>query len=257
MNKNISILGCGWLGKPLAVDLIKEGYKIKGTTTRETKIDELHSLGIKPYIFLIGSENLLLEEILQSDILIITIASKSIAGFKDLVKQIEKSNVKKIIFVSSTSVYEKSNNILTELSPVKSSPLTEIEELFIQNSNFSTTIVRFAGLFGYSRKPGNFHPKGSIIQNPEGFVNMIHQDDCIGIIQSIIKQEVWGEIFNACADTHPTRREFYTKSALLIGNDVPLFEETNEIDYKIISNKKLKEALNYKFKYPNILEIKE
>ncbi len=33
-----SILGCGWLGKPLAVSLLDEGFNVKGSTTSEEKL---------------------------------------------------------------------------------------------------------------------------------------------------------------------------------------------------------------------------
>ena len=86
---------------------------------------------------------------------------------------------------------------------------------------------------------------------------MIHRDDCIGIIEQIIKKSIWNETFNACADTHPTRREFYSKAALAIGEDVPDFIETNSKNKKIISSHKLKMMLNFKFKYHNLLDINE
>jgi nucleoside-diphosphate-sugar epimerase len=110
---------------------------------------------------------------------------------------------------------------------------------------------------GYDRKPGNFFPVGKKIPNPDGYVNMIHRDDCIGIITKIIKKEIWDETFNACADTHPTRREFYTSAAIELGKDTPKFEESNLSEYKIVSNQKLKTILDYQFKYPNILNIIE
>ena len=48
--KNVSLLGCGWLGKPLAVSLINDGFLVKGSTTSEMKIQELETLGIEPYL---------------------------------------------------------------------------------------------------------------------------------------------------------------------------------------------------------------
>ena len=36
--KQISILGCGWLGLPLAQQLVHEGYQIHGATTSEKKL---------------------------------------------------------------------------------------------------------------------------------------------------------------------------------------------------------------------------
>ena len=35
--KNVSVLGCGWLGMPLAISLLDEGYSVKGSTTTEKK----------------------------------------------------------------------------------------------------------------------------------------------------------------------------------------------------------------------------
>ena len=39
--KRVSVLGCGWLGKPLAISLLDEGYSVKGSTTSEDKLELL------------------------------------------------------------------------------------------------------------------------------------------------------------------------------------------------------------------------
>ena len=54
--KNVSILGCGWLGKALAIDLLEKDYSVKGSTTTPTKLDALCESGISS--FLIHIENL-------------------------------------------------------------------------------------------------------------------------------------------------------------------------------------------------------
>ena len=51
MNKNISIIGCGWLGFPLAKHLIRLGYHIKGSTTSKDKLTKLESEGIEAFHF--------------------------------------------------------------------------------------------------------------------------------------------------------------------------------------------------------------
>jgi nucleoside-diphosphate-sugar epimerase len=255
LKEKISIFGCGWLGKPLASSLIKQGYNIKGSTTSESKLSEFQEIGINPYLISIDE---LLENIspfLDSDILIVALPSKNIEGFRNLISYIEKSSVKKVIFISSTSVYGNSNEIVTEESETQSSPLATIEMLFKNSTHFETTIIRFAGLFGYNRKPGNFFKDGRKIPNPDGFVNMIHQDDCIQLIEKVIKKNAWSQIFNGCADTHPTRRDFYTKCSLDIGFKKPDFEEVAEIQQKIISNKKSKEILELNYQYGNLLKL--
>ncbi len=255
MKRKISILGCGWLGKPLALSLIEQGYQIKGSTTSVAKLDEFQEMGISPFLINLDSLTHNILAFLDSEILIVALPSKDLEGFRNLISHIENSSLKKIIFISSTSVYGNSDEMITEETETLPSALTAIEMLFKNSSYFETTIIRFAGLFGYNRKPGNFFKNGRKIPNPDGFVNMIHQDDCIQLIEKVIKKNAWNQIFNGCADTHPTRREFYTKSTLDIELELPDFEENTEIQQKIISNKKSKELLGFEYKYGDLLRL--
>lgn len=43
---SVSVLGCGWLGLPLAKALCVEGYRVKGSTTDLQKIPVLQKAGI-------------------------------------------------------------------------------------------------------------------------------------------------------------------------------------------------------------------
>ena len=45
--KSVSILGCGWLGKPMAVSLLREGFTVKAYTTSEIKSQQLEALEIE------------------------------------------------------------------------------------------------------------------------------------------------------------------------------------------------------------------
>ena len=104
-----------------------------------------------------------------------------------------------MLFVSSTSVYASGNQTATEADGALSgaSPLLAIENLFAENAGFSTTIVRFAGLIGYSRHPGRFFRSGKPVQNPNAPVNLIHRDDCIGMnYADFMEPENVDEIFS-------------------------------------------------------------
>jgi len=48
--KTISLLGCGNLGFPLALKLIKKGYCIKGSTKTPSKIKRFQNAGIIAYL---------------------------------------------------------------------------------------------------------------------------------------------------------------------------------------------------------------
>ncbi|MGB0887906.1 MAG: NAD(P)H-binding protein [Vicingaceae bacterium] len=242
--KNISILGCGWLGFSLATNLLKNNILVKGSTTNLKKLKLLKENSIDPYQIDIADDSIDLSSFLKTEILIISITSKNIKNYKHLIQKIEAANIKKVIFISSTSVYISENKTVTEKSPTNNLPLKQLENLFIANTNFKTTIIRFAGLYGYDRQPCFFHKSGAIIKNPEGFVNLIHRDDCIKIILAIIQKNIFGNVFNACSDFHPKRRDFYMQEKIKNGLPKPIFDEQSSLSYKIINSDKLKKQIN-------------
>tara|TARA_B100000767_G_scaffold41022_1_gene34755 strand:+ start:2508 stop:3275 length:768 start_codon:yes stop_codon:yes gene_type:complete len=254
VKNNISILGCGWLGLSLALKLRSKGYSIKGSTTSKIKIAKLESNGLQPFIIDLSNRESEFKNFLNSEVLIIAIPSKNIAGFKNLIFHIENSKIKNILFISSTSVYPNSNSIITEENLIHKTPLYEIEMLFKTNTNFKSTILRFGGLIGYDRKPGNFFKNGKIINHPDAFVNLIHRDDCIQIIKEIIAKNIWSKTLNACTDTHPKKRDFYTKEFRKEGRNNPIFNELASNEYKIINSDQLKKILNYNFIYSDLMK---
>jgi nucleoside-diphosphate-sugar epimerase len=165
--------------------------------------------------------------------------------------------VEKIIFISSTSVYKNTNNKVNEDHGAESeeSVLFQIENLFRKNTHFKTTIIRFSGLVGPKRHPGKFFRNGKQVQQANAPVNLIHLDDCIAIINEVIKQNSWGETFNACADTHPTKRDFYSHARKLLDLAPPEFITADKEEYKIINNMKLKQVLNYSYTHPDVMKM--
>jgi nucleoside-diphosphate-sugar epimerase len=180
--------------------------------------------------------------------------------YEALIKQIEHSNVKNVLMVSSTSVYPSSNKVVVETdakNPEKGSgeALLIVEDLLQNIKNRKTTIVRFGGLIGYDRNPARFLASKTDLKDGNSPVNLIHRDDCIAIISEIIKQEKWGEIYNACCDEHPTRKEFYTLAAQKSGFAIPEFvDDESSKQFKIIDSSKLKAELAYTFKYKSPLD---
>lgn len=270
--KTISILGCGWLGLPLGVHLHKKGYKVKGSTTEPDKLNIIGENGIEPYLIILDPEirGVNYDEFLKCDVLIIDfpperrddIIDYHQEQIKSLISATRSETVKHVIFTSSTSVYPDVNGeVLEEVEPkptkTSGKALLRVENLLRESNKFDTTIIRFGGLIGYDRMPGRFLAGRKGLANGDSPVNLIHRDDCIEIIFKIIKNNVWGETFNACADLHPTRRQYYTEQARRMGLNPPTFNARGKSSYKIVSNKKLKRALNYKFKYPDPSKILE
>ncbi|MCG9791816.1 Rossmann-fold NAD(P)-binding domain-containing protein [Flavobacterium algicola] len=266
----ISILGCGWLGLPLGENLMQSGFIVKGSTTTSDKKEILETSGIPHYSIALDPEIIPdeLPKFLEgSSILIIAIPPKlrgknkdySDANKNSFVKKIasilptvEKSTVDKIIFISSTAVYGEANTTVTEASkpiPVTESgkQLLEIEELLLNNKDLKTTIIRFGGLIGPDRNPARFLAGKENVSNPDGPVNLIHLEDCIGVIKMIINDNIWNERLNAVAPNHPTRKTYYTEKALEQNLIPPTFDETTESVGKTIASDKLIQQYNYTF----------
>lgn len=263
-------MGCGWLGLPLAKQLIDQGFSVKGSVTNPLKFELLRQSGVLPYQIMLSDSILEYDDagFFDCDILIISIppgrSSGNAANFpvriKNIVPFILKSTIRKVIFISSTSVYPDNGQVAREedlpLSDKESGKaLLETEHLLQSVSDFKTTILRFGGLIGADRNPARFLQKTTAAV-PDAPVNLIHQDDCVGIISAIISQEVWGEIFNACSPEHPKKSEFYRKAAKVSGLPEPLISgETGA--YKIIDSSKLIGRLNYRFIFPNPMDYLE
>ncbi|NTV03154.1 MAG: SDR family oxidoreductase [Chlorobiaceae bacterium] len=270
--ERISILGCGWFGLPLAQKLIGEGYRVKGSTTREEKLGDLKAAGIEPYRIVVGETvEGDLKGLLDTDILIVDIPPgrrEDIEEFhvmqlSQLIDALLDSPVKHVLFISSTSVYPDLGKEVVEtddLDPdIAGKPagraLLFAEEMLRSERAFGTTVVRFGGLIGPGRNPSDFLQRMKVVADPDQPVNLIHLDDCIGVVSEIIRQGAWGEVFNACCPEHPTRRSFYQAATERLGVVAPIPEDSGAASrpFKIVSSRKLIESLGYRFQHPDPL----
>lgn len=264
-NEQISILGCGWLGFPLAKSLLAKGYSVKGSSTTKSKESLFKRNGITPYTLTVGNDSkddslaLFLE---GSEVVIISFPPKRTENVVSLYqRQIQSiissiNSTQKIIFISSTSVYPNTNSWVNEkmiCTPEKKSGKAILAVENILNKNFAQrlTIIRFAGLIGYDRQPGRFLANKEKLINGMAPINLIHRDDCIGLIQTVLQKKSWGEIINGCADEHPFREHFYRLASQNLGLTPPEFKKETVTNYKKICNKKSKQLLQYTYKFPD------
>ncbi len=268
--RTVSILGCGWLGEPLATSLKEAGFSVRGSARDPEKLPALSEKGIEPYLIDIAPEvsGEGTEEFFSSDILFINfpperrddIETYHEKQIRNLIGAIPNPEGKMVIFASSTSVYPNTNGVVREedsLCPDKPSgkALLRVERLLIEHPGIDTTVIRFSGLIGYDRAPIKSIRRKKLVLNPDCPLNLIHRDDCIGIVRSVIDLDVRNIILNATCDEHPTRREYYSREALKYGIEPPLFETEKPPQYKIVSNERLKKTLGYRLIYPDPLGI--
>ena len=257
MSKSISVLGCGWLGYPLISRLMAIPHsKIKAATRSQQKWQQITALDIDAYQLDIADLQQSDDPFFTSDILIVNIPSSDIAGYQSLVEKIKHSTIQQVILISSTSVYTNSNSTVSESSHIDTNSVRyQIEQLFEQQTSFTTLTLRFAGLIGPDRHPARFFKAGSVVSHSQAPVNMLHLDDCIEIIVAALDKPLWQGTLNCCADSHPTKQQFYTYACAQLGVTPPEFTQHDEVSFKVISNESLKQRLDYHFIHPNLMKI--
>lgn len=271
----ISIIGCGWLGLPLGEFLVQKGYVVKGSTRTESKLETIRNKGIEPFLIdlnvVIHHKKMVenISDFFETDILYINIPpTRSNPNIENdypkwlhfLIEKCEAFGIKKVIFVSSTGVYPNTETVVNEATPLESTTasqqvLIHAEQLLINHTNFETTILRPAGLVGGNRIAGRWFAGKQNVSGGNIPVNLVHLEDCIGVSYAVIKQDIFGEIINLCADEHPLKAKFYIAQAEKYGFEKPTFQMEIPKDFKIIDNEKSKRLLNYDYKKPNPMDF--
>ena len=272
MSTQISILGLGWLGLPLSQLLINKDYKIKGSTTSTDKLENLINEGYNVYKVLLKEDSVIgdIESCLEgSDILILNTppglrkdpSSDYVVKIKKLIPFIEASSVSKVLFIGSTAVFKEgkdfpvvTNNTKPNSTSNSGLQLQEVESLLTNNSNFETTILRFAGLVNDQRHPARMMSKRVAIPNPKAPINLIHREDCVGIIDAILEQKKWGQIINAAYPLHVAKDDYYTKVCKQKGYSNPDFSYENDSSGKIIDGNEVCNMLNYVYEHSVLKE---
>lgn len=183
-----------------------------------------------------------------------------------MVREVAKSfGVPRLIFASSCSVYGVSDvpvNETSELSPVSLYARTKIDSenelLLAQTDDFVVTILRFATVFGFSRRPrfdlvvnlftAQAWVDGVItLAGPSQWRPFVHVRDLARAVVATLKADqskVQGQIFNVGDD-----RLNMTIGALaeLVKNKV-----SQSRDVKIVENKDFKDFRNYAVSFKKI-----
>jgi len=258
-NPKIAIVGCGWMGLPLAISFLNDSYSVTGTSTTVEKANRLNQLGIEGFCwkFSDGYSKSQLSFLNEVDLLILNIPpSKAGSELTYSKALLELSTFLpdrcKVIFISSTGVYPDSIADASEGYQWTDSDLlketVQAEILLTEFLNERLTVLRLAGLIGPNRHPINSLASKTNIPNGNSPVNLIHLDDVIGLIKQIISFQFWGEVVNGCYPIEVTRQEYYQKSAAHFNLQQPEFLSSSQ-QTKRVSSKKSIDLLNYTYKH--------
>jgi nucleoside-diphosphate-sugar epimerase len=272
----VLIIGCGYVGLPLGIELVRLGHEVFGLRRNTAAENELKSAGLKPIFADITQLDELKKLPCDFDWVVNCVAANGadyyevyLRGTKNIVAWLENSPPKKFVYTSSTSVYAQNDgSLVNENSPAE--PLAETSKILVATEKvllaafaekkFPAVILRVAGIYGPQR--GHLFQqflKNEALLDGDGarFLNMIHRDDVMGCIISALKNGRAGEIYNAADDAPVSQLNLYKWLAERLEKKLPASETENlparkrGVTNKRVSNEKLKSELKYEFQFPD------
>lgn len=284
-NYSVGIVGCGWLGKALAQQLLAKNISVLATSSQLENVDKLNQQGIKALQLVLPTKEIDLaqHDVFKQSNLVIAITPQFKQGRTDyadkvisLIHAAQQGLVERIILLSSTAIYDGLTGLVDENSKLD----LETEKVKILNAaeqavlNFSKQeaeqktqqgiVLRLAGLVGPERHPGKFILANKTLNNSTAPVNLIHQQDTVGLIELLLKAPFSQDklcsdnntqvIYNGVSDTHVSKQQYYQAAAKALGLNPPRFsKESVKKTTRIVCGKKAKQVLGYNFIYPNLL----
>jgi nucleoside-diphosphate-sugar epimerase len=267
MPNSVGIIGCGWLGQALAKKLLIEKYRVTVTTQSEEKKQKLLNDNIDTELLSlpVNDPKSVVMSVFNHQTLIISITPQIRQGRNDypekvsqIIKMAESGKVEKVILLSSTAVYNGLSGLVDEQSILDMNAhkvaVIAAAEKAARDFSGTTVVLRLAGLVGPERHPGRFLQGKNILAEPQAYINLIHQDDAVGVLMEIIKEDKINGTFNAVSATETSKQHFYHAAAGALNLPLPEFSfETSMRFGKRINDAKLRDSFNYPFTHDDLI----
>ncbi|KMK51511.1 hypothetical protein RO21_05770 [[Actinobacillus] muris] len=258
--QSVTIIGLGWLGLPLAEFLAGRGWQVSGSKRTADQQNALAKRGITLYPFELGSRSIP-NGLCNSQAMVIAVPPNRAdligyqQGIKRLVKQAILQKVRQIIFISSTSILPQragrfDENSKPEADNATSNILIELEH-WLGGLAIETDILRLAGLVGKQRHPAYALAGKSQLANANQPVNLVHLQDCIQAIYTLLCHPNGQRLYHLCAPLHPTRSDYYRRIARRLGlADLHFLADNAPLDRVILATK-IERELGFRYQFPD------
>ena len=271
-NPKTLIIGCGYIGLPLALRLKEAGHEISAWVHSEASAESLVAHHFHRIIAGSVADRAVWTGVSEDYDLVIHGASSGRGGeaaYEEVFLQGarmmgERQPRARKIFVSSTSVYGQTlGEVVTEESPAEPETATGrilrgAEKAALDSG---ATVVRSSGIYGPNR--GVLFEKfrrGEAVIEGDGsrWINQIHQRDLVAALAHLIEGGAPGEIYNATDDTPVITRDYYAWCAKFLSQPMPPHgrvsrERKRGLTNKRVSNAKLR-ATGWRPMYPSFRE---
>jgi nucleoside-diphosphate-sugar epimerase len=279
----VLIVGCGYVGLPLAAELARQGHAVVGLRRSAATDAALRAAGVTPLQADLTHPETLTRLSGDFDWVVNCVASGGgsaaeyralyLEGMKNLVAWLTSraKAAPRLVYTSSTGVYgQNDGSTVDETSPT--APASETARILVETEQvllaaqraqgFPAMILRAAGIYGPER--GYLLKQflaGEVRIEGEGgrVLNMIHRDDLIRAIIAALEHGGAGAIYNAADDEPVTQREFFQWLAAELHRPLPppaaaAAPEPSRrrgLTNKRVANRKLRQELGVRLAYPN------
>ena len=238
---SVVILGCGWLGTQLGLQLSTQGHHVWGSRRSSERLATLPA-AILPLVW-DGSSPLSPEicQLLPDSWLILAMPPSAaqdggaayLRSLQIVLAQAEA--VQALVLCSSSGVYAGLSGEVSEADAPGPEPraqlLWQAEQLILQAAHSvpQRYVLRLAGLIGPGRHPANFTRRG-VMAGPEQPVNLVHSADiCRWLSLLLLNTDAFpGAVVNLCAPIMRSKADFYTAACQQQGLTVPQFIAATE-----------------------------
>jgi nucleoside-diphosphate-sugar epimerase len=233
-----TVVGCGWLGLPLAGALVDAGLDVRGTTTRRARFGAIAAVGAQPALLTLGprpeGETGVLD---RADRIFVCVPPSGPEGghagaVAALAREAASRGAAHLLLCSSTGVHEGSDDHPTvreadvpalDSAGPRARRLLEAEAA-VRHGALPATVARLAGLWGYGRHPAR-SLAGRELDGPDVPVNLVHRDDVIRALLRLSLPEPTLGTYAVVAGEHPPRGAFYRAEARRLGLPAPRFHD--------------------------------
>ncbi|MFM7759169.1 MAG: NAD(P)-binding domain-containing protein [Crocinitomicaceae bacterium] len=208
----ILVIGVGWLGKQIVELLLKKGYTVAISSRSKEKLNGYCESCIKISVSFDHGKCIFSEDISQYEQVIICLPP--VPAYADSIQSIagKLSPDTKIIFTSSTGIYEESTEIIDENSKIKHDHILWPVEKIIRNRT-SYSILRLGGLIGPGRHPVKHLLSKPYLDGGKNVVNLIHSFDICSAMLHVLNDTKLQSTYNLVSPHHPSRGDYYTEAA--------------------------------------------
>ena len=269
MNSPALIIGCGYLGLRVARAWLAAGRRVAALS--RNRGPQLEQLGIEPILGDVLDPDTLKQFPEASAVLYAVGFDRSsgrsmreiyVEGLANAVRAIRCSGP--FVFVSSTGVYGQTDGEwVTEDSPTEpleaSGKIVLEAERTLRELRPDAIILRFAGIYGPDRilRRHAMLIGEPLVGDAEKWLNLIHVDDGVAAVLAAETRARAGVTYLIADDEPVRRRDFYTRTAELLGAPPATFQtpttniaETN----RRVSNAKAKRELGFAPRFPSYRE---